>query len=81
MIYNIIESEVREMAEISAKYKFVGMDDEGKTKNVNLPHAVTTADTTKMAALRSAYAAASDFSGGVIEIDHVKTEIIRVLAD
>ena len=44
-----------------AKYRFVGIDDDAKIKSVNLPHAATTADTTKMSALRSAYSAAADF--------------------
>ena len=63
---------------VSAKYKFVGIDDTDKTKNVNLPHAATTADTTKMETLLSAYSAASDLT--IIQIDHIKTETTTVLA-
>ena len=63
-----------------AKYRFVGIDGDGKTTKVNLPHAATTADTTKMSALRSAYSAAADFQE-VIQIDHVKTETTTVTAD
>ena len=67
------------MAKVSAKYKFVGIDDTDKTKNVNLPHAATTADTTKMETLLNAYSAASDFTM-VIQIDHIKTETTTVTA-
>ena len=67
------------MAKVSAKYKFVGLNNDGKTTNVNLPHAATTADTTKMETLLSAYSAAADFEE-VIQIDHVKTEITSVTA-
>ena len=79
MCYNVNnESEVIEM-KVSAKYKFVGLNNDGKTTNVNLPHASTTADTTKMETLLSAYSAAADFEE-VIQIDHVKTEITSVTA-
>ena len=63
-----------------AKYRFIGMNSDGKTTKVNLPHAATTADTTKMSALRSAYSAAADFQE-VIQIDHIKTETTTVTAD
>ena len=63
-----------------AKYRFVGIDDDAKTKSVNLPHAAATADTTKMKALLNAYNAAADFAE-VIQVDHIKTETTTVTTD
>ena len=64
-----------------AKYKFIAVNSEGKRVNINLPHAATTANTTKMETLLNAYGDAADSNLTMVQIDHIKTETTSVTAD